>query len=138
MLSMITCCSVCYLSQDLAFKNLLAVPRPRKRNIILIPSNGIFWYFWSKQCRICPFKTNYKKVTSDNKKHLTGLKGWMVQKDLSTQHSPVPKIIIFSTPSPEGIWKTIDLLELFHCQATYTTEELIVWKAGNKRQIRYH
>jgi hypothetical protein len=39
---------------------------------------------------------------------------------------PVPKVIIFSSPSPEGIRKTIDLSKLFHSQSTYTTKKLFI------------
>lgn len=86
-------------------------------------------------------KQIFKKVTTERKQHLVTLQEWIPQnneKDISTEHSPVPQIIIFSTPSPKGIWKPIDLLELFHGQSTYTTKELIVWKTENKRQILHY
>lgn len=28
---------------------------------------------------------------------------------------PIPKVIVFPSPAPEGVRKTIDLSELFHC-----------------------
>lgn len=94
-----------------------------------------------RNVRIFSFKKKISKGSNWQKKHLIALKDGIPQnneKDISTEHSPVPKIVIFSTPSPKGIWKPIDLLELFHCQATYTTKELIVWKTENKRQILYY
>lgn len=45
---------------------------------------------------------------------------------------PIPKVVIFSSPSPEGIRKTIDLSKLFHSQSTYTTKKLFIWKTKKK------
>lgn len=39
---------------------------------------------------------------------------------------PVPEVIIFTTPAPEGIRETIDLLKLLNSQAAHPTEELVV------------
>lgn len=41
---------------------------------------------------------------------------------------PVPEVIIFSSPAPECIRKSINLFELLHCQATHTSKELIIRK----------
>lgn len=40
----------------------------------------------------------------------------------------VPKVVILSSPSPEGIGKAIDLPKLLHCQATHPTKELLIRK----------
>ncbi|TNN68270.1 hypothetical protein EYF80_021451 [Liparis tanakae] len=46
-------------------------------------------------------------------------------------NSPIPQVIILSSPAPECIGKAIDLAELLHSQSAHTTEELAVWKTGN-------
>lgn len=52
----------------------------------------------------------------------------------SYSHIPVPKVIVFSSPPPEGVRKAVDLPKLRHGQSTYTTKELFIWKTENKAE----
>lgn len=51
--------------------------------------------------------------------------------------SPVPQVIVLSSPAPECIRKTINLLELLHRQATDTAEELIIREPLRDNYTRY-
>lgn len=46
---------------------------------------------------------------------------------------PVPQIVIFSTPAPEGVRKAIDFPKLFYSQAAYSTKKLCVGKPEGRR-----
>lgn len=48
---------------------------------------------------------------------------------------PVPQIVIFSTPAPEGIRKAIDFPKLFYSQATHSTKKLCVGKPEGKTAV---
>lgn len=48
---------------------------------------------------------------------------------------PVPEVVIFTTPAPESIGKTIDLLELLHSQATHPAKELVVGEPEGERRV---
>lgn len=48
---------------------------------------------------------------------------------------PVPEVVVFTTPAPEGVGKTIDLLELLHSQATHPAEELVVGEPEGERRV---
>lgn len=52
----------------------------------------------------------------------------------SCSHVPVPKVIVFSAPPPEGVRKAVDLPKLRHGQSTHTAEKLLVWKTRNKAE----
>lgn len=41
---------------------------------------------------------------------------------------PVPQVVIFSAPAPEGIRKAIDFPKLFYSQAAHATKKLCVGK----------
>lgn len=45
---------------------------------------------------------------------------------------PVPQVVIFSAPAPEGIREAIDFPELFHSQAAHTAKELCVRKSEKR------
>lgn len=40
----------------------------------------------------------------------------------------IPKVVILSSPAPEGIGKAVDLAKLLHRQAAHPTEELLIRK----------
>lgn len=48
--------------------------------------------------------------------------------------SPVPEVIVLSSPTPERIRKSINLFELLHRQATDTTKELMIRKPCGDRK----
>lgn len=50
--------------------------------------------------------------------------------------SPVPEVIVLSSPAPERIWKSINLLELPHRQATDASEKLIIGEPWGDNQRR--
>lgn len=50
---------------------------------------------------------------------------------------PIPKVIVFPSPAPEGVRKTIDLSELFHCQSTYTTKKLFIRKTTKESRKQH-
>uniref|UniRef100_A0A8C0AIC9 Transthyretin n=1 Tax=Bos mutus grunniens TaxID=30521 RepID=A0A8C0AIC9_BOSMU len=41
------------------------------------------------------------------------------------------------SPAPEGVRKTIDLSELFHCQSTYTTKKLFIRKTTKESRKQH-
>lgn len=47
---------------------------------------------------------------------------------------PVPEVIVFAAPAPEGIRETIDLLKLLNSQATHPTKELVVREPKRQRE----
>lgn len=50
--------------------------------------------------------------------------------------SPVPEVVVLSSPAPERIWKSINLLELPHRQATDASEKLIIGEPWGDNQRR--
>lgn len=45
---------------------------------------------------------------------------------------PVPQVVIFSAPAPEGIRKAIDFPKLFYSQAAHATKKLCVGQPGKE------
>ena len=50
---------------------------------------------------------------------------------------PIPKVIVFPSPAPESVRKTIDLSELFHCQSTYTAKKLFIRKTTKESRKQH-